>query len=155
MSWLGAPVGSGGGDASTHVWNDDDFGGVCGAGWFVQDPRAGKVEGSDDDIRGAAQWRGGADRDGAGSLPFSARSLFDTERPERMELVLSGGSLRDVHTMRVPARLVASLWKVDDRATAESMKEFYAGFLRDGRRKSDGSIRTIGRGLYCRGSGDI
>ena len=54
---------------------------------------------------------------GAGIPPFSARSLFDTERPERMELVLSGGSLRDVHNMRVPARLVASLWKVDDRAT--------------------------------------
>jgi CHAT domain-containing protein len=29
------------------------------------------------------------------------------------------------------ARVVASLWKVDDRATAELMKHFYAAMLKD------------------------
>src|SRR5213078_3416711 len=32
------------------------------------------------------------------------------------------------------ARVMASLWKVDDRATAELMKQFYQGMVKDGLR---------------------
>ena len=32
------------------------------------------------------------------------------------------------------ARVLASLWKVDDRATAELMKQFYQGMIKDGLR---------------------
>jgi CHAT domain-containing protein len=32
------------------------------------------------------------------------------------------------------ARVVASLWSVDDKATAELMKRFYAGMLSEGQR---------------------
>ena len=121
----------------------------------------------------------------AGILHFAAHSLLDTERPERTELVLSGGSLRlrDIYNMRVPARLVvlsacqtalgkemkregllglarafqqagvprvvASLWKVDDRATAELMKEFYAGMLRDGRTAAE-ALREAQRRLAAK-----
>lgn len=31
-------------------------------------------------------------------------------------------------------RVMASLWKVDDRATAELMKQFYQGMMNDGLR---------------------
>ena len=102
-------------------------------------------------------------------LHFAAHSTLDTERPEKTEIVLSGGSLRlrDIYSMKVDAtlvvlsacqtalgksmkregligltrafqeagveRVVASLWKVDDRATAELMKRFYEAMLRGGR----------------------
>ncbi len=121
----------------------------------------------------------------AGILHFAAHSLLDTARPERTELVLSGGSLRlrDIYNMRVPARLVvlsacqtalgkemkregllglarafqqagvprvvASLWKVDDRATAELMKEFYVGMLRDGRPAAE-ALREAQRRLAAK-----
>jgi CHAT domain-containing protein len=32
------------------------------------------------------------------------------------------------------ARVMASLWKVDDKATAELMKRFYRGMLQEGKR---------------------
>ena len=102
-------------------------------------------------------------------LHFAAHSTLDTERPEKTEIVLSGGSLRlrDIYSMKVDAtlvvlsacqtalgksmkregligltrafqeagveRVVASLWKVDDRATAELMKRFYEAMLRGGK----------------------
>ncbi|MCX6614174.1 MAG: CHAT domain-containing protein, partial [Acidobacteria bacterium] len=106
-------------------------------------------------------------------LHFAAHSTLDTERPEKTEIVLSGGSLRlrDIYSMKVDAtlvvlsacqtalgksmkregligltrafqeagveRVVASLWKVDDRATAELMKRFYEAMLRGGKTAAD------------------
>ncbi|MBM3795810.1 MAG: CHAT domain-containing protein [Acidobacteria bacterium] len=96
------------------------------------------------------------------SIPhLAAHSVLDTARPERTEILLSGGSLRlrDLYRLRTGARLVvlsvcqtalgagmkreeligltrgfqqagaaavvASLWKVVDRAAAELMRHFY------------------------------
>jgi CHAT domain-containing protein len=39
------------------------------------------------------------------------------------------------------ARVVASLWRVDDRATAELMKRFYTGMLKD-RQKPAAALRA-------------
>lgn len=45
------------------------------------------------------------------------------------------------------ARVVASLWKVDDRATAELMKHFYAAMLRDGLPPA-AALRSAQRALW-------
>ncbi|MCC6540127.1 MAG: CHAT domain-containing protein, partial [Bryobacterales bacterium] len=109
----------------------------------------------------------------ASILHLATHSILDTARPERTEIVLSGGSLRlrDLYRLRTGARLVvlsacqtalgaemkregligltrgfqqagaasvvASLWKVEDRATAELMRHFYTALLRDARPAAD------------------
>lgn len=110
---------------------------------------------------GAAATREAVLKNPAAVMHFAVHSVLDSDRPERTEIVLSGGSLRlrDVFGMKLGAelvvlsacqtalgkemkreglmsltrafqqagvkRVVASLWKVDDRATAELMKHFY------------------------------
>ena len=66
------------------------------------------------------------------------------------------------------ARVVVSLWNVNDKATADLMTKFYEKMLKQGERpaaalraaqvemwkRSNGSRRTTGRRLRCRASGD-
>lgn len=107
-------------------------------------------------------------RNPARILHFAAHSVFDSTRPDRVEIALAGGPLRlrDIQSLRLEsslvvlsacqtalgkemkregllslaqefqragvAQVVASLWKVDDRATAELMNRFYEELLTRG-----------------------
>ena len=57
-------------------------------------------------------------------LHFATHAVVDEERPELTGLALS----------QVDERVVASLWSVQDKATAELMESFYRFVLVDGQR---------------------